>query len=339
MGGKTMSKLQAKEIHLASRPQGEPTLDNFAFVTVDVADLQPGEVLVHNAFFSVDPYMRSRMNEGKSYVPPFAVGKPLDGAAVGQVVQSRDSGFPVSTWVLSLCGWRDYYVVPAQQLRAIDATQAPPSAYLGVLGATGLTAWVGLNDIAKIRENETVFISGGAGAVGSVACQLARQRGCRVISSAGSAAKIAFLKNQLKVDHAFNYREADPLEELQKAAPEGLHVYFDNTAGPQLEAALSCMRNHGRLVMCGAISGYNKPVEGPRNLTLMVTRRLRMEGFIVVDHLHRMPQFLAEAIPAVRAGKLLHQETAIQGMENAPQAFISLLQSGDTHMGKLVIRV
>lgn len=333
------SRVKAREIHLASRPNGEPTLDNFAFATVDLPEPEPGQVLVRNAFFSVDPYMRNRMNDVRSYVPPFAVGKPLEGAAVGQVVQSRDANFPVSTWVQSLCGWRDYYVASAQQLRAIDATQAPPSAYLGVLGATGLTAWVGLNDIAKIKENETVFVSGGAGAVGSVACQLAKQRGCRVIASAGSSAKVAFLRNQLQVDHAFNYRESDPLQELQKAAPEGLHVYFDNTAGPQLEAALSAMRNHGRVAMCGAISGYNGPVEGPRNLTLTITRRLRLEGFIVVDHLHRMQQFFAEAIPAVRAGKLLHQETAIQGIENAPQAFISLLRSGDAHMGKLVIRL
>lgn len=335
----TSSKLQSKEIRLVSRPEGEPAVENFALSTVELPDLEPGQVLVRNAFFSIDPYMRGRMNEGKSYVPPFVLGRPLDGAAVGQVVQSRDAAFPVSAWVQSLCGWRDYFVVPAQQLRLIDATQAPPSAYLGVLGSTGLTAWVGLHDIARIRENETIFISGGAGAVGSVACQLARQSGCRVIASAGSSAKVAFLKNQLKVDHAFNYRDADPVAELRKAAPEGLHVYFDNTAGPQLEAALASMRNRGRLVMCGAISGYNNPVQGPRNLALTIVRRLRMEGFIVVDHLHRMAEFLAEAIPAVRAGKLLHQETAVQGIENAPQAFISLLRSGDAHMGKLVIRL
>lgn len=332
-------KLQSKEIRLVSRPQGEPALENFALSTVELPDLEPGQVLVRNAFFSIDPYMRGRMNEGQSYVPPFALGKALDGAAVGQVVQSRDAAFPVSAWVQSLCGWRDYFVAPGQQLRLIDATQAPPSAYLGVLGSTGLTAWVGLREIARIRENETIFISGGAGAVGSVACQLARQSGCRVISSAGSSSKVAFLKNQLQVDHAFNYREADPVEELRKAAPEGLHVYFDNTAGPQLEAALASMRNRGRLVMCGAISGYNKPVQGPRNLALTIVRRLRIEGFIVVDHLHRMAEFLAEAIPAVRAGKLLHQETAVQGIENAPQAFISMLRSGDAHIGKLVIRL
>jgi NADPH-dependent curcumin reductase CurA len=338
-GQMSMTKLQANEIRLASRPQGEPVADNFKIVSVDLPELQPGDVLVRNAFFSVDPYMRGRMSEAKSYVAPFTVGKALDGGAVGQVVQSRDAGFPPSTWVMSLCGWRDFYVVPAQQLRAIDATQAPASAYLGVLGATGLTAWVGLNDIAGIKEGETIFISGGAGAVGSVACQLARLRGCRVIASAGSAAKVAFLKNQLKVDYAFNYRESDPREQLLGAAPEGLHVYFDNTAGPQLEAALYSMRNHGRLVMCGAISGYNTPVPGPRNLALTIVRRLRMEGFLVVDHLHRMQAFLAEMIPALRAGKLLHQETVVNGLENAPAALMSLLRSGDAHMGKLVVRV
>jgi NADPH-dependent curcumin reductase CurA len=334
-----MSKQQAKEIRLASRPQGEPAAENFELAVTGLRELEHGEVLVRNAFFSVDPYMRGRMSDGKSYVAPFSVGNVLEGAAVGQVVQTRDAAFPVSSWVLSLCGWRDFYIAPAQQLRSIDAKVAPASAYLGVLGSTGLTAWVGLNDIANIKEGETIFISGGAGAVGSVACQLARLRGCRVIASAGSAAKIAFLKNQLRVDHAFNYRDADVREQLQRAAPDGLHVYFDNTAGPQLEAALYSMRNHGRVVMCGAISGYNTPVAGPRNLALAIVRRLRLEGFIVVDHLHRMPLFLAEMIPALRAGKLLHQETVVDGIEHAPEAFISLLRSGGAHMGKLVIRV
>lgn len=334
-----MKTLAAREIRLVSRPRGEASVENFEIVTSELAPLEPGEVLVRNAFFSVDPYMRGRMNEGKSYVPPFALRTPLDGAAVGQVVQSRDAAFPVSAWVQSLCGWRDYYIAPAQQLRPIDATQAPPSAYLGVLGATGLTAWVGLNDIARLDAGETIFISGGAGAVGSVACQLAKLRGCRVLSSAGSSAKVAFLKNQLHVDHAFDYREVDVVEQLRMGAPDGLHVYFDNTGGPQLEAALAAMRNRGRLVMCGAISSYNTPVPGPRNLALTIAKRLRMEGFIVVDHLHRVPQFLAEALPLLRAGKLLHQETVINGLENAPAAFLSLLQSGDKHMGKLVVRV
>jgi hypothetical protein len=333
------SKLHAKEIRFVSRPRREPSPENFALVTVDLPDLQPGEVLVRNSFFSVDPYMRGRMNEGKSYILPFALDKALDGGAVGQVVQSRHAGFPVSTWVLSFCGWRDYYIAQASQLRVIDATQAPPSAYLGVLGATGLTAWVGLNDVARIKENEIIFISAGAGAVGSVACQLAKLRGCQVIASAGSPTKIAFLKNQLKVDYAFNYRESDPLRQLEIAAPDGLHVYFDNTAGPQLEAAIGSMRNHGRIVMCGAISVYNAPAPGPKNLHQIIIRRLRLQGLLVADHLHRMPAFLAEMIPLLRAGKVLHQETVLHGIEKAPEAFISLLQPGDTHIGKLVIHV
>lgn len=331
--------IQAKEICLASRPQGEPTRENFALKNVELPELQPGEVLVRNSFFSIDPYMRGRMSEAKSYIVPFAVGKPLDGAAVGQVVQSRDAAFRPSSWVLSFCGWRDYYIAQASQLRKIDATVAPLSAYLGVLGATGLTAWVGLNDVAQIKKRETVFISAAAGAVGSVACQLAKLQGCQVIASAGSAAKVAFLKNQLHVDHAFNYGEQDALRQLETVAPDGLHVYFDNTAGPQLEAALASMRNHGRIVMCGAIAGYNAPSPGPKNLQQVIVHRLRMQGLLVADHLHRMPAFLAEMVPLLRSGKVLHQETIIDGIEKAPDAFISLLKSGDTHIGKLVIHV
>ena len=334
-----MSKTQAKEVHLQSRPQGEPAPDNFQVVTVNLPELKVDDVLVRNAYFSVDPYMRARMNDTKSYVPPFALGKALDGAAVGQVVQSRNTDFPVSTWVQSLCGWRDYYVAPASQLRAVDVSQAPASAFLGVLGATGLTAWVGLHEIAQIKEGETIFVSGAAGAVGSVVCQLAKLQGCRVIASAGTATKVAFLKNEVKVDVAFNYHQANVLAELQTAAPEGLHVYFDNTEGPQLEAALACMRNHGRIVLCGAISGYNQPVPGPNNLALSIGKRLRLQGMIVADHLHRMPQFLAAMVPLLRAGKLLHRETIMQGIENAPEAFLSLLRTGDSHIGKLVIRI
>jgi hypothetical protein len=177
--------------------------------------------------------------------------------------------------------------------------------------------------------------------VGSVACQLAKLYGCHVIASAGSVAKVSFLKKQLHVDYAFNYREADPLRQLEIAAPDGLHVYFDNTAGPQLEAALASMRNHGRIVMCGAISGYNDNARmpGPQNLTQIIIRRLRVQGLLVADHLHRMPAFLAEMIPLLRAGKVLHQETVIDGIEKAADAFISLLEPGDIHIGKLVIRV
>ena len=233
---------QSREVRLARRPQGEPGLDCFAFTTVNLPDPVPGEVLVQNLCMSVDPYMRGRMNEGKSYVPQFEIGKPLEGGAVGRVIASQDEKLPVGTFVLSMYGWREAFVAPVSSLRVIDTTLAPPSAYLGILGVTGLTAWVGLFSIAKLKDGETVFISAGAGAVGSAACQFAKMHGCRVIASASSDDKLAYLRSELKVDYAFNYRDGDPRDHLRNAAPEGLNVYFDNTQGPQLEAALYALR-------------------------------------------------------------------------------------------------
>lgn len=328
-----------REVHLASRPKGEPTLDNFAFATVELPDPKPGEVLVRNVCMSVDPYMRGRMNEGKSYVPPFQIGQPMEGGAVGRVVASQDAKLPVGTFVQSFYGWREAFVAPAAGLQVVDAALAPPSAYLGVLGLTGLTAWVGLFRIAGLKAGETVFISAGAGAVGSAACQLAKMHGCRVIASAGSASKVTYLRDELKVDYAFNYREGEPLDHLKKGDPEGLHAYFDNTGGPQLEAALYALRNHGRVAMCGGISGYNTPMPGPRNLLLAIGKRLRLEGFIVSDYLKEMPEFLAEAIPALQSGKLTSRETVVEGLAAAPGALLDLLHSGARNTGKMIVKL
>lgn len=328
-----------RELHLASRPKGEPTLDNFAFATVELPDPKPGEVLVRNVCMSVDPYMRGRMNEGKSYVPPFQIGQPMEGGAVGRVVASQDAKLPVGTFVQSFYGWREAFVAPAAGLQVVDAALAPPSAYLGVLGLTGLTAWVGLFRIAGLKAGETVFISAGAGAVGSAACQLAKMHGCRVIASAGSASKVTYLRDELKVDYAFNYREGEPLDHLKKGDPEGLHAYFDNTGGPQLEAALYALRNHGRVAMCGGISGYNTPMPGPRNLLLAIGKRLRLEGFIVSDYLKEMPEFLAEAIPALQSGKLTSRETVVEGLAAAPGALLDLLHSGARNTGKMIVKL
>src|SRR5271157_227728 len=329
----------SREIRLASRPQGEPTLDNFSFATVDVLDPKLGEALVRNLYMSVDPYMRGRMNEGKSYVPPFQIGMPLEGGAVGKVVASADEKLPVGTYVLSMNGWREAFTAPAAHLQVVDATLAPPCAYLGILGVTGLTAWVGLFRIANLKDGETVFISGGAGAVGSAACQFAKFHGCRVIASAGSAEKVAFLKDELGVDYAFNYRAGEPLGYLRKGAPDGIHVYFDNTAGPQLEAALYVLRDHGRVAMCGGIAGYNTPVPGPRNLGLAIAKRLRLEGFIVSDHMSELPTFLAEAVPALRSGKLINRETVVEGLDAAPAALIDLLHPGASNIGKMIVKL
>ena len=239
----TAMPTESREVRLASRPQGEPSLDNFSFATVEVRDPNPGEVLVRNVCISVDPYMRGRMNDAKSYVPPFQIGQPLEGGAVGRVIASQDEKLPVGTYVQSMYGWREAFVAPAASLQIVDTTVAPASAYLGILGVTGLTAWVGLNHIARLKVGETIFVSGGAGAVGNAACQLARIHGCKVIASAGSEEKVSFLRDELKVEYAFNYRDGEPLEHLKRAAPDGIHVYFDNTGGPQLEAALSSLRN------------------------------------------------------------------------------------------------
>jgi len=283
--------------------------------------------------------MRGRMNDVKSYVPPFELGKALQGGAVGRVVVSNDAKLPVGTHVLSMYGWREAFVAPASHLQVVDVSVAPPSAYIGILGVTGLTAWVGLFRIANLKDGETVFVSGGAGAVGSAACQLAKMHGCRVLASAGTDDKVAFLRDELKVDFAFNYRKGEPLGYLKKGAPEGLHVYFDNTAGPQLEAALWALRDYGRVAMCGGIAGYNTPVAGPRNMMLIISKRLRLEGYIVMDWMKELPAFFAEAVPALKSGKLIHRETVVEGLDAAPAAFLDLLHSGAGNIGKMVVKL
>ena len=230
-------------------------------------------------------------------------------------------------------------MAPAAKLQILDTSVAPPSAYLGILGVTGLTAWIGLFRIVKLLGTETVSISGGAGAVGSAASQFAKMRGCQVIASAGSEDKVAYLRDELKVDYAFNYREGEPLDHLKRGAPEGIDVYFDNTGGPQLEAALFALRDHGRVAMCGGIAGYNTPAAAPRNLILAIGKRLRLEGFIISDHLSEMPTFLAEAIPAFQSGKLINRETFVEGLDAAPGALIDLLHSGARNIGKMIVKL
>src|SRR5271170_423626 len=331
--------MKSREVHLASRPQGEPTLEQFTFVSVELPEPKPGEVLVRNLYLSVDPYMRGRMNATKSYAPPFEIGNPMYGGAIGRVLRSNDPCVPEGSLVSSMFGWREAFVAPAKDVQFVDPKGAPIPALLGTLGMTGLTAWGGLFKIGALQNGETVFVSGAAGAVGSVACQLAKLHGCTVIGSAGSAAKVAFLRDELKVDYAFDYHDGEPLTHLEKAAQDGIQVYFDNTGGPQLEAAIASLQWHGRVVLCGAIAGYNTPVPGPRNLHSAIGKRLRLEGFIVSDFLKDLSAFHAEAIPAVLSGKLLHRETIVEGIDHAPAAFLSLLGSGDKHIGKLLIHV
>ena len=329
-----------RQIVLASRPTGWPTAANFALTEADQADLADGHIRVRNLFMSVDPYMRGRMNDAESYVPPFRLGQPLEGGAIGTVIESRSPGLTAGDLVLHMLGWRDEAVLPARQARKIAvAAGLSPSAYLGVLGMPTLTAYVGLLDIASLKADDTVFVSGAAGAVGSMAGQIAKLKGAaRVIGSAGGDEKVRWLR-EIGFDAAFNYRAGSVVEQLRAAAPGGIDVYFDNVGADHLDAALVILNNHGRVAMSGAIAHYNatEPPVGPSNLGLVITKRLTLRGFIVTDHQHRMPDMIADVSAWLRDGKLSHAETVVDGLEHAPEAFIDLLHGANT--GKMIVRL
>jgi len=330
----------SREVRLAARPTGWPTTENFNVATVDLPELQDGEVLVRNAVMSVDPYMRGRMDDRPSYVPPFQVGAALDGGAVGEVVVSKSDNVATGTQVLHGFGWREYAVLPAKRVQPIDTAVAPASAYLGVLGMPGFTAYVGLTEIAAMKEGDAVFVSGAAGAVGSLVGQIARRRGAsRVIGSAGSADKVRHLVDDLGFDAAFNYKDGNVGKQLREAAPGGIDVYFDNVGGDHLEAAIGSLNTFGRVAVCGMISQYNatEATPAPRNLALLITKRLSIRGFIVSDNNALQPAFLDEVGPWVRDGSLITEETFVDGgVDAAPQAFIDLMRGANT--GKMLVR-
>jgi NADPH-dependent curcumin reductase CurA len=332
------SPTKSREIRLRSRPTGWPVPDNFELVEVPLPKPGDGEVLVRNTHMSVDPYMRGRMSDAPSYVPPFKLGEAIGGAAVGYVVASRAERLPLGTWLRHDRGWRDYAIVSASKAEPIDINLAPPSAFLGVLGMTGLTAYVGLHEIGGLKPSDVVFISSAAGAVGSVAGQLAKLQGATTIGSAGSDEKVAYLKNELGFDAAFNYKDGNLSKRLRELAPGGIDLYFDNVGGEQLEAALSALNDYGRIVACGMISQYNEAAPAPRNLMNIVRKRLTMRGFIVFDHGSRATDFLRDVAPAVKTGKIKFPESFVDGLENAPQAFIDMLRGGK-YVGKVVVRL
>jgi hypothetical protein len=329
----------SREIQLAARPRGEPQEEDFRLAEVELPDPGPGEVLVRNEVMSVDPYMRGRMNDARSYLPPFALDAPLEGGAVGEVLASNVEGVGVGERVLHNLGWREYAVLSQGSFRPVDTSLAPASAYLGVLGMPGLTAYVGLLDVAGLRDGDVVFVSGAAGAVGSVAGQIAKQRGHRVIGSAGSAEKAAHLVDDLGFDAAFNYRDGRVADLLADAAPDGIDVYFDNVGGEHLEAAIGAMKTYGRAALCGAISVYNatEPPPGPCNLSQAVGKRLTLRGFLVRDHWDRMGDFAREVGGLLRDGRIQYRETTVEGLDQAPRAFMGLLRGENT--GKMVVRL
>ena len=328
------------QIQLVSRPTGWPTAENFRTVTVELPELAPGQVRVENEFMSVDPYMRGRMNDVKSYTPPFALDETMTGGAVGRVVESTSDDVPVGAVVVHQLGWRDVAQGDAAGFRVVPEVEGvPSSAYLSVLGMTALTAYVGLLEIAHLREGETVFVSGAAGAVGSMVGQIARLKGAaRVVGSAGSAEKVALLTERYGFDAAFNYKDGDVAGQLTAAAPDGIDVYFDNVGGEHLEAALGAFKDQGRAALCGAISEYNTEGEatGPRNMANIVTRGLTLQGFTVGNYTQHFPAFMADMTAWVTAGDVVFDETVVEGLDHAVDAFLGMMR-GD-NVGKMVVK-
>ncbi|MGX2997400.1 NADP-dependent oxidoreductase [Streptomyces sp. JNUCC 64] len=324
--------------HLVARPHGWPDPSDVALREEPVPEPGPGQVLVRNLHLSVDPYMRGRMNDVPSYIEPFALDRPMEGAAVGEVVASDDEGVAVGDHVLHFQGWREYAAVNARAAVRVDPDLAPLSAYLGVLGMTGLTAYAGLLRVAELKEGDTVFVSGAAGAVGSQAGQIARLKGAgRVVGSAGSAEKVRLLTEEYGFDAAFNYKDGPVHELLAAAAPDGVDVYFDNVGGDHLEAAVGLLNRDGRIAVCGMISAYNatEPVPGPRNLHRLIQTRGRIQGFLVGDHYDLQPQFVQEVGEWVRSGELRYRETVVKGVEHAFDAFLGVLRGDNT--GKMIV--
>jgi NADPH-dependent curcumin reductase CurA len=328
-----------REIRLASRPDGWPTAENFELVETDLGEPGPGQVLLRNQFMSVDPYMRGRMNDVPSYVPPFQVGAALEGGAIGEVLVSNSPDINVGDIVLSNYGWREHAVVDARYVRPVDTSIAAASHYLGALGTTGLTAYVGLVEIATLKPGDVVFVSGAAGAVGSLAGQMAKLLGSStVVGSAGSAAKVEYLQG-LGLDAAFDYHDGPVHKRLREAAPDGIDLYFDNVGGEHLEAAIGSLRVYGRVALCGAISVYNAatPAAAPRNLTLAIGKQLTLRGFIVSSYERLRPAFMTHMSTWIRDGAIRFDETTVDGLENAPAAFLNMLRG--ENIGKMVVRL
>ena len=327
----------ARAWHLKSRPEGTPTADNFELKEIDLPETGEGMIRVRNQWLSVDPYMRGRMNDAKSYVPPFQVGQPLEGGAIGEVVESQAEGFAAGDLVLHMGGWRDEAIVPVQTARKLPELGAEPQQFLGVLGTTGATAYFGLLDAASAKEGDVVFVSAAAGAVGSVVVQIAKAKGMTVIGSAGGKEKCDYVRS-LGADHVIDYRAGPLVRSLAVAAPDGIDVYFDNVGGSHLDAALAGARNNARFAICGMIEGYNKrEPTSLRYLMRVIAARIRMQGFIVFDYQRRMDEFYREMAPLLKSGAVQAKETVVEGLEQTPDAFLGLFEGAN--VGKMLVKL
>ncbi|KAK3814182.1 MAG: hypothetical protein J3Q66DRAFT_300489 [Benniella sp.] len=340
-----MTAISNKSVVFLKHPTDYPVPgEHFAVQTNDLkVDLKDNDILVRNLFISLDPYMRGKMRNAKSYTPGFKIGKPLDGSGVSEVVESKNASFPIGTIVTGMVGWEEYTVVAgAKGLRAIPHTpnsKIPLSAYIGVLGMPGLTAYSSLKIIGQPKAGETIFISAASGAVGQLVGQIAKRLGLRVVGSAGSDSKVEYLLKELKFDAAFNYKTGNILENLKAAAPEGVDIYYENVGGETLEAALEVMNTHGRIVVCGMISQYNtQNPYGVRNLTNIVGKRLTMRGFIASDFAAEcMVDFAKDVGSWLANGEIIYKEDIAVGLDNAPDTFVGMLQG--KNFGKQVVKI
>ncbi|MFZ5789861.1 MAG: NADP-dependent oxidoreductase [Pseudomonadota bacterium] len=339
MTAKTGIPATSREIRLKRYPTGLPSKADFELAEVPLPAPAEGQMLVRNIVMSVDPYMRGRMTGARdSYIPPFDLGAALTGEAVGQVMLSKDGAYPVGAYVTSMLGWRETFVAGGDQLKPVDAKAAPLSAYLGVLGMPGLTAYGGFLRYGQPKPGQTVFVSGAAGAVGSVVCQVAKIKGCRVIGSAGGPEKARWLTEVAGIDHAIDYKAVpDLVAELKRLCPDGIDVYFENVGGKHLEAALENMKVHGRIVMCGMIAGYNERTPGPPNLMRIVRRRLTVQGILFMDLQDMGPAFENDMARWIAEGRMKWHETVFEGIEQAPEAFLGLFSGAN--LGKMVVRL
>lgn len=331
-----------QRVILKSRPEGWVTPDNFALETAPARDPGDGELLIRNVYLSVDPYMRGRMNDAKSYIPPFEVGEPLQGGVVGQVAASRNPAFSEGDWVSGMLGWENYSISNGEGLQKVDRELAPLSYHLGILGMPGMTAYVGLIGVGELQEGENVFVTAASGAVGSVVGQIAKNMDCYVAGSAGSDEKVAFLTEELGFDAAVNYKTVDkPVAAVREVCPKGIDVHFENTGGPMFEAAIFNMRERGRIALCGMIADYNAdPQElppGPRGLFVLIGRSIRMQGFIVFNYPKLCAEWVKLGAGWLREGKLVYRESVAEGIENAPGAFIGMLEG--ENFGKQIVRL
>jgi len=327
----------ARAWHLKSRPQGMPSAENFELRETELAPLEDGAIRVRNLWLSVDPYMRGRMNDVKSYVPPFQLGEPMDGGAIGEVVESRSEGFQPGDLVQHMAGWRDEAAVPAKTAKKLPDLGVAPELFLGVLGVTGMTAYFGLLDAAAAKQGDVVFVSAAAGAVGSAVVQIAKAKRMTVIGSAGGEAKCAFVRS-LGADQVVDYKAGPILKGLAAAAPDGIDVYFDNVGGDHLDAAFALARNDARFAICGMIEGYNarEPMSF-RFIQRIIAARIQLKGFLVFDYFPRIEEFYRDMGPWVADGTVKSRETVVEGLESMPDAFLGLFRGAN--VGKMLVRL